>query len=137
MSSLSEVVKQNELHVTCSNTSVGMTLRQTLGQTGIIPVFVLLHRMLHIQYLFSLCTLSAKSPREAAAVVVASWISPSASHREASPPEISHSRRSELCGVTPGDKLTCMALYHLCLQTNCILGPKCMCPTGGQGNKLA
>lgn len=32
--------------------------------------------------------------------------------------EISHSRGSELCGVTPGDKLTCTALYYLCLKTN-------------------
>lgn len=54
-------------------------------QRGVIPVFVLLHRVLHIQYLFFLCTLSIKFPWEVAAVVAdtltVSWILPTASHR--------------------------------------------------------
>lgn len=110
-------------------------------QTGVIPGFVLLHRVLHIQYLFFLCTLSIKFPWEVAAVVAAtltvSWILPTASHRVFFLPESSHSRRSELCGVTLGDKLTHMALHLLSLKTNHILGHKCMCPTEGQSNKLA
>lgn len=41
-------------------------------------------------------------------------------------PGNSHSRRSELCGLTLGAKLTCVALHLLSWETNCILGHKCM-----------
>ena len=44
--------------VTGYKASVGVTLRQSLDQTGILPIFVLLRGVLHIQYLISLCTLS-------------------------------------------------------------------------------